>query len=183
MAPWQVHDLVRRGGLELVLAGAWRTPSVPDRPSCNGARRCVVPIPRLVIAGPTAGRLSWACVGCRRPADPHRSRRRASNPTFTSWVKLFRTANPLDRRRHRPSMTASGCSSRPRFGARSGPFRRRRLSCSRSSSSACTMAPHDRRRWSRRPLRWISRAVDGCGATWRRSIGASMGRQPSRISS
>ncbi len=30
MSEWAVHDVVRRGGLELVLPGAYRTPSVGD---------------------------------------------------------------------------------------------------------------------------------------------------------
>lgn len=85
----RIRDVVRRGGLMLVLSGAYRSPSVPDGELQRCAAVCRAH-PELVVGGPTAGRLH----GFRRlPRDrrvhvigpPH------SNPTLTPWVKVFRT--------------------------------------------------------------------------------------------
>jgi len=89
-APWQVNDLVSRGALELVLPGAWRTPSAPSTELQRCAAVCRAH-PELVIAGPTAGRLH----GLRRlPRDwrIHVVAPPASNPTVHPWVRPFRTA-------------------------------------------------------------------------------------------
>lgn len=90
IAPWQVHDLVRRGGLELVLPGAWRSPSTASTELQRCAAVCRAH-PEVVIAGPTAGRIH----GLRRlPHDRriHVVAPPASNPTIHPCVKPFRTA-------------------------------------------------------------------------------------------
>ncbi|MGA9278048.1 hypothetical protein [Ilumatobacter sp.] len=86
----QIKDVVRRGGLELVLSGAYRSPSVADSDwqRCSAVCRAH---PELIVAGPTAGRLYELR---RLPGDrrihvigpPH------SHPTLATWVKVFRTA-------------------------------------------------------------------------------------------
>jgi hypothetical protein len=85
----QIRDVARRGGLVLVLAGAYRSPSVADEELQRCAAVCRAH-PELVIAGPTAGRLyGFRCL----PRDhrvhvigpPH------SHPTLTPWVKVFWT--------------------------------------------------------------------------------------------
>ena len=90
MAPWEVADLSRRGALSLVLPGAWKIPAVPE----SDLQRCAAVCrahPRLVIAGPAAGRM----YGLRRlPGDRriHAIAPPASNPTIHTWVSPFRTA-------------------------------------------------------------------------------------------
>lgn len=84
-----IDDVVRRGGLRLVIPGAYRSPSIPD----SEVQRCAAVSrarPDLVIAGPTAGRL----MGLRRlPRDDriHAIAPPASNPSIERWVVPFRT--------------------------------------------------------------------------------------------
>lgn len=90
MAPWEVGEMVQRGALELVLNGAWKSPSVPDTELQRCAAVCRAH-PDVVLAGPAAGRLH----GIRRlPKDLriHVLAPPASNPTVHQWVKPFRTA-------------------------------------------------------------------------------------------
>lgn len=89
LGEWQVKDIVRRGGLELVVNGAYRSPSVADSELQRCAAVCRAH-PELVIAGPTAGRL----MNLRRLPDDRRIHVLApphSHPTRTRWVKAFRT--------------------------------------------------------------------------------------------
>lgn len=88
------YDRIQRirqdGGLDLVLPGAYRTPSAPF----GELARCAavsVAHPEVAIAGPTAGRL-W---GFRRlPDDPriHILAPPRSHPTRIPWVVPYRTA-------------------------------------------------------------------------------------------
>jgi very-short-patch-repair endonuclease len=89
-----LHDIrriERAGGLELVLSGAYRTPSVPFDEVARCAAVCVAH-PELTIAGPTAARL-W---GFRRVSNLDRRIHvigpPASNPTIAAWVVPYRTA-------------------------------------------------------------------------------------------
>ncbi|HSP29504.1 MAG TPA: type IV toxin-antitoxin system AbiEi family antitoxin domain-containing protein [Ilumatobacteraceae bacterium] len=85
----QLHRLQQHGGLELVLRGAYRTPSAPVTELSQCAAVCSAR-PDLAIAGPTAGRL-W---GFRRlPPDRriHVIAPRASNPAIARWVVPYRT--------------------------------------------------------------------------------------------
>jgi hypothetical protein len=89
MTQGQLQRLQRSGDLELVLRGAYRTPSsrVTELSRCvavSAAR------PDVAIAGPTAGRL-W---GFRRLPPDHRIHviaPRASNPAIARWVLPYRT--------------------------------------------------------------------------------------------
>ena len=84
-----INDVVRRGGLELVIPGAYRTPSV----AVSELQRCVAlsrARPDLVVAGPTAGRL----MGLRRlPTESriHVIAPPGSHPSIEDWVVPFRT--------------------------------------------------------------------------------------------
>jgi very-short-patch-repair endonuclease len=85
----QIRHLQRHGDLELVLRGAYRTPSVPVTELSRCAAVCLAR-PDVAIAGPTAGRL-W---GFRRlPPDQriHVIAPRASNPAIARWVVPYRT--------------------------------------------------------------------------------------------
>lgn len=86
----RIQRIRQDGGLDLVLPGAYRTPSAPFG---ELARSTAVSIahPEVAIAGPTAGRL-W---GFRRLPDDHRIHVLApprSHPTRTSWVIPYRTS-------------------------------------------------------------------------------------------
>lgn len=86
----RIRRICQDGGLELVLAGAYRTPSAPfdDLARCAAVS---IAHPELAIAGPTAGRL-W---GFRRiPNDPriHVLAPPRSHPTRIPWVVPYRTA-------------------------------------------------------------------------------------------
>ncbi len=84
-----VQRLQRDGVLELVVRGAYRTPSAPDTELARCAAVCCAR-PEVAIAGPTAGRL-W---GFRRlPPDRriHVIAPRASNPAIARWVAPYRT--------------------------------------------------------------------------------------------
>lgn len=86
----RIQRIRKDGGLDLVLPGAYRTPSAPF----DELARCAavsIAHPELVIAGPTAGRL-W---GFRRLPDDHRIHVVApprSHPTRIPWVVAYRTA-------------------------------------------------------------------------------------------
>jgi hypothetical protein len=85
----QLQRLQQHGGLELVLRGAYRTPSAPITELSQCAAVCAAH-PEVAIAGPTAGRL-W---GFRRlPPDRriHVIAPRASNPAIARWVVPYRT--------------------------------------------------------------------------------------------
>lgn len=88
-----LHDIkrIRRaGGLDLVLQGAYHTPSTALDELARCAAVCLAH-PDLAIAGPTAGRL-W---GFRRLPDDRRIHvlaPPASHPTMVSWVVPYRTA-------------------------------------------------------------------------------------------
>jgi hypothetical protein len=85
----QLQRLQHDGGLELVLRGAYRTPSAPITELSQCAAVCQAR-PDVAIAGPTAGRL-W---GFRRlPPDRriHVLAPRASNPAIARWVVPYRT--------------------------------------------------------------------------------------------
>jgi len=85
----EVRHLQRSGDLELVLRGAYRTPSAPITESSRSAAVCLAR-PDVAIAGPTAGRL-W---GLRRiPSDRriHVIAPRASQPAVVRWVVPYRT--------------------------------------------------------------------------------------------
>ena len=89
MAHRQLRHLQHSGGLDLVLRGAYRTPSAPITESSRCAAVCLAR-PDVAIAGPTAGRL-W---GLRRLPPDHRIHviaPRASNPAITNWVVPYRT--------------------------------------------------------------------------------------------
>ena len=84
-----IQRLQRDGDLELVLRGAYRTPSAPDTELARSAATCCARLD-IAIAGPTAGRL-W---GFRRvPPDRriHVIAPRASNPAIARWVAPYRT--------------------------------------------------------------------------------------------
>ena len=86
----QLQRLQHDGGLELVLRGAYRTPSAPVTELSQCAAVCSAR-PDVAIAGPTAGRL-W---GFRRlPPDRriHVLAPPASNPAIARWVVPYRTA-------------------------------------------------------------------------------------------
>lgn len=89
ISPRQLQRLQHQGGLELVLRGAYRTPSAPVSELSQCAAVCAAR-PDVAIAGPTAGRL-W---GFRRlPPDRriHVIARRASNPAIARWIVPYRT--------------------------------------------------------------------------------------------
>jgi very-short-patch-repair endonuclease len=86
----QLQQLQHDGDLELVLRGAYRTPSAPVTELSQCAAVCSAR-PDVVIAGPTAGRL-W---GFRRLPPDHRIHvlaPPASNPAIARWVVPYRTA-------------------------------------------------------------------------------------------
>lgn len=89
MSARQVQHLQQAGAIELVLRGAYRTPSAP----ITELGRCAavsLARPDVAIAGPTAGRL-W---GFRRLPRDHRIHviaPRASNPAIAKWVVPYRT--------------------------------------------------------------------------------------------
>lgn len=86
----RIQRIRQDGGLDLVLPGAYRTPSTPF----DELARCAavsIAHPEVAIAGPTAGRL-W---GFRRLPDDHRIHVLApprSHPTRIPWVVPYRTA-------------------------------------------------------------------------------------------
>ena len=85
----QLQRLQQQGGLELVLRGAYRTPSAQITELSQCAAVCSAR-PDLAVAGPTAGRL-W---GFRRLPPDHRIHviaSRASNPAIARWVVPYRT--------------------------------------------------------------------------------------------
>ena len=85
----QIDDLARAGAIELVVRGAYRSPSVPLGELARCAAVCLAR-PDVVIAGPTAGRL-W---DYRRLPGDHRIHviaPRASNPAIAPWVAAYRT--------------------------------------------------------------------------------------------
>ncbi len=85
----QVRQLQQTGDLELVLRGAYRTPSAAISELSRCAAVCAAR-PDVAIAGPTAGRL-W---GFRRIPPDHRVHviaPRASNPAIARWVVPYRT--------------------------------------------------------------------------------------------
>ncbi len=89
MSQRQLQRLQHHGGLELVLRGAYRTPSAPITELSQCAAVCAAR-PDVAIAGPTAGRL-W---GFRRlPPDRriHVIAPRASNPAIARWIVPYRT--------------------------------------------------------------------------------------------
>ena len=89
MSQRQLRRLQHHGALELVLRGAYRTPSAPITELSQCAAVCAAR-PDVAIAGPTAGRL-W---GFRRlPPDRriHVIAPRASNPAIARWVVPYRT--------------------------------------------------------------------------------------------
>lgn len=90
-----IRRIVSEGGLELVLQGAYRTPSVPLDELSRCAAVCAAH-PELVISGPTAGRV-W---GLRRlPPDRriHVIAPPRSQPTRCPWVVPYRTSAIHDR--------------------------------------------------------------------------------------
>src|SRR6056297_1511134 len=85
----QIRHLRQSGDLDLVIRGAYRTPSSPDTELSRCAAVCLAR-PDVAVAGPTAGRL-W---GLRRlPADRriHVLAPRAGNPASANWVVPYRT--------------------------------------------------------------------------------------------
>jgi hypothetical protein len=89
MTTRQLRHLQRAGGLELVLRGAYRTPSAPMTELSRCAAVCLARRD-VAVAGPTAGRL-W---GLRRLPRDHRIHvlaPRASNPAIARWVVPYRT--------------------------------------------------------------------------------------------
>ncbi len=85
----QLRHLQQSQDLELVLRGAYRTPSAPDTELARCAAVCAARSD-VAIAGPTAGRL-W---GFRRLPSDHRIHvlaPPASNPAIARWVVPFRT--------------------------------------------------------------------------------------------
>jgi very-short-patch-repair endonuclease len=95
MTERQLRQLQRAGDLELVLRGAYRTPSAPVTELSRCAAVCLARSD-VAIAGPTAGRL-W---GFRRLPPDHRIHviaRRASNPAIAKWVVPYRTDARHDR--------------------------------------------------------------------------------------
>lgn len=85
----ELRHLQQAGDLELVVRGAYRTPSAPITELSRCAAVCLGR-PDIAIAGPTAGRL-W---GLRRlPPDRriHVLAPRASNPAIAKWVVPYRT--------------------------------------------------------------------------------------------
>jgi very-short-patch-repair endonuclease len=91
----QLRHLQQSQDLELVLRGAYRTPSAPDTELARCAAVCAAR-PDIAIAGPTAGRL-W---GFRRLPSDHRIHvlaSPASNPAIARWVVPYRTDARHDR--------------------------------------------------------------------------------------
>jgi very-short-patch-repair endonuclease len=89
MSPRKIRALQQSGGLDLVLRGAYRTPSTPITELGRCAAVCLARHD-VAIAGPTAGRL-W---GFRRLPDDQRIHviaPRASNPAISRWVVPYRT--------------------------------------------------------------------------------------------
>jgi hypothetical protein len=85
----QLRHLQQSQDLELVLRGAYRTPSAPDTELARCAAVCAARSD-VAIAGPTAGRL-W---GFRRLPSDHRIHvlaPPASNPAIARWVVPYRT--------------------------------------------------------------------------------------------
>ena len=91
----EIRHLQRAGDIELVLRGAYRTPSAPITQESRSAAVCLAR-PDVAISGPTAGRL-W---GLRRlPFDRriHVIAPRASQPAAVRWVVPYRTDARHDR--------------------------------------------------------------------------------------
>lgn len=89
ITPSQLQRLQRHGAIELVLRGAYRTPSAPVTEMSQCVAVCSAR-PDVAIAGPTAGRV-W---GFRRLPPDHRIHviaPRASNPAIARWVVPYRT--------------------------------------------------------------------------------------------
>ena len=86
----QRRRLVEHGVLERVVDGAYRFRGVPD----DELSRCVALCssrPRLVVAGPTAGRI-WGIRRSPRDQLVHVLAPPASNPCREPWVRAYRTA-------------------------------------------------------------------------------------------
>ncbi len=86
----QRRRLVEHGVLERVVHGAYRFRGVPD----DELSRCVALCssrPRLVVAGPTAGRI-WGIRRSPRDQLVHVLAPPASNPCREPWVRVYRTA-------------------------------------------------------------------------------------------
>jgi hypothetical protein len=89
MSDRQLRQLQHAGDLELVLRGAYRSPSAQVTEPSRCAAVCLAR-PDVAIAGPTAGRL-W---GFRRLPPDHRIHviaPRVSNPAMARWVVPYRT--------------------------------------------------------------------------------------------
>lgn len=86
----QIELLADAGALELVLRGAYRSPSraFDEMARCSGV--CLAR-PRAVVAGLTAGRL-WGFRGLPRDRRIHVIVPPASNPAIADWVVPYRTA-------------------------------------------------------------------------------------------
>ena len=186
----EIRHLQRAGGLELVLRGAYRTPSAPITEESRSAAVCLAR-PDVAIAGPTAGRL-W---GLRRlPFDRriHVIAPRASQPAAVRWVVPYRTDARHDRdvdrpRRWHQDHLESTHSVRPRplaparrspLGDRAGgprrPARRRRPAggCGRlalaPATVGSTLPPRARSPTAGRPGGVASRGASGQRTAHRR---------------
>lgn len=85
----QLRHLQQSQDLELVLRGAYRTPSAPTTELGQCAAVCAAR-PDVAIAGPTAGRL-WGFRRLRPDRRIHVIAPRASNPAIARWVVPYRT--------------------------------------------------------------------------------------------
>lgn len=174
MTRHEIKRLTELGSLDLVIQGAYRTPSV----DFDELARCAaisIAHPDSVIAGPTAGRL-W---GFRRlPADRriHVISPPASHPTSCDWVVPYRTAAiESDDIVERPD--GIRVTTRPRTA-----FDLARFVSPFNLRSIIEQAMHDghhsademaevaipwqspRRRWARTYLEQLDRRVDGGAA-------------------
>ncbi len=162
----RLQRLQHEGSLDLVLRGAYRTPSAPLTEPARCAAVCSAR-PDVAIAGPTAGRL-W---GFRRlPSDQriHVLAPPASNPAIARWVVPYRTAARHDRRHHRtrrwhPGHVSTANGARPRPVARA-----RRPSLGDRAGSARRSTRRRRLPRSGRRLA-VAPASMGCGPSFRHS--------------
>ena len=174
MSARQVKDVIERGGLERVLAGAYRSPSVEADERQRMAAVCRAH-PELVIAGPSAGRL----YGLRRMppgvrvdviGPPH------CHPTLAPWVNVFRTPTlRIEDVIERPD--GIRILDRPRLAAdlarwlNDGDLRSVVEQCMADGHhdvgemmAAATDWATPRRRWARRYLAIVSRRLEGPAA-------------------
>jgi hypothetical protein len=86
----QIELLADAGALELVLRGAYRSPSRTFDAIARCSSVCLAR-PRAVIAGPSAGRL-WGFRGLPHDRRIHVIVPPASNPAIADWVVPYRTA-------------------------------------------------------------------------------------------